>query len=159
MQIRRTKIIATLGPATDSDEALSGILEAGADVLRINMSHGSAQEQLARARQVRELAARLNKEVAILADLQGPKIRVEKILEWIRHTRSGDAFTLDASKYPSPGDGSKVGVTYKGLANDVSPGDVLLLDDGLITMVVVEILDSQINCVVRAGGVWVAARA
>ena len=77
MQIRRTKIIATLGPATDSHEALSALIGAGADVLRLNLSHGTHEEQAARAIQVREVALELKKEVAILADLRGPKIRSE----------------------------------------------------------------------------------
>ena len=153
MQIRRTKIIATLGPATDPQEVLTGIIEAGADVLRINLSHGSADEQLARARQVRETAARLNREVAILADLRGPKIRVESFSNDSVILEPGAPFTLDASDDPAPGDGSRVGVTYKGLANDVSPGDTLMLDDGLISMVVVKISGTQIECEVRVGGV------
>ena len=74
MQIRRTKIIATLGPATDSDEALRAVIDAGADILRINLSHGTHEEQAARAEQVRTVARELNKEVAILADLRGPKV-------------------------------------------------------------------------------------
>ncbi len=151
MQIRRTKIIATLGPATDQDEVLSGIIEAGADVLRINMSHGSAEDQLARAAQVRAMASKLGKEVAILVDLQGPKIRVEKFKNGSITLDSGDIFTLDASDDPPPGDGSRVGVTYKGLAADVKPGNVLLLDDGLISMKVLEIRGAQIECEVLAG--------
>jgi pyruvate kinase len=153
MQIRRTKIIATLGPATDSDEALEGIITAGADVLRINMSHGSAQEQLARASQVRRIAGELGKEVAILADLQGPKIRVEKFKNDSVTLDPGDIFTLDAGDHPEPGDGSGVGVTYKGLAADVKPGNVLLLDDGLISMQVREVRGTMIECEVLAGGV------
>jgi pyruvate kinase len=153
MQIRRTKIIATLGPATDPDEVLSGIIEAGADVLRINMSHGSHEEQLARAKQVRQTAARLKKEVAILADLRGPKIRVEDFVNHSVTLDPGDIFTLDAGENPEPGTGSRVGVTYKDLAKDLQPGDELLLDDGLICLQVNEIRGDQIVCEVLVGGI------
>ena len=153
MQIRRTKIIATLGPATDEEGVLAGIIAAGADVLRINMSHGSHEEQLGRAKRVREVAAELGKEVAILADLQGPKIRVQRFKNGSVTLDPGDRFTLDAGDDPAPGDGSMVGVTYKGLANDVKPGNILLLDDGLISMKVIEVKGKLIECEVMAGGV------
>ena len=153
MQIRRTKIIATLGPATDKPEMLRKVIQAGANVLRINMSHGTPEQQLARARQVREVAAELGKEVAILADLQGPKIRVEKFKNDSVTLDPGDKFVLDASDNPPPGDGSGVGVTYKGLAKDVAPDNVLLLDDGLISMRVISIDGSLIHCEVMTGGV------
>jgi len=153
MQIRRTKIIATLGPATDSTEALAAVIKAGADVLRINLSHGTHEEQLARAKQVREVARTLQKEVAILADLRGPKIRLERFVDGSVTLANGDIFTLDAADEAGPGDQSSVGVTYKGLADDVSPGDLLLLDDGLLTMRVTEINGRKIVCKVEAGGV------
>ncbi len=153
MQIRRTKIIATLGPATDSSEALAAVIKAGADVLRINLSHGSHEEQVVRAKQVREVAQTLQKEVAILADLRGPKIRLERFAGGSVTLAHGDIFTLDASDEAAPGDQSGIGVTYKGLADDVSPGDLLLLDDGLITMRVTEINGRKIVCSVEAGGV------
>ena len=153
MQIRRTKIIATLGPATDSPEVLKSLLEAGADVLRINLSHGTHETQAARVEQVRAAARESGKEVAILADLRGPKIRIERFRGGSVELAEGDTFTLDASDEPAPGDQSRVGVTYKGLADDVSPGDLLLLDDGLLTMRVVEIKSKDIICAVEAGGV------
>lgn len=153
MQIRRTKIIATLGPATDSPEALRALIEAGADVLRINLSHGSHEEQALRATQVRDMARALKKEVAILADLRGPKIRLEKFVDGSVNLARGDTFTLDASDDAGPGDQSGIGVTYKGLADDVSVGDLLLLDDGLITMRAVAIQGKKIICEVEAGGV------
>jgi pyruvate kinase len=153
MQIRRTKIIATLGQATDPQEVLAGIIAAGTDVVRINMSHGTAEEQLSRAAQVRATASELGKEVAILADLQGPKIRVEKFKNGSVTLDPGDEFTLDASEDPAPGNGSRVGVTYKGLASDVKPGNVLLLDDGLISMKVSAVRGTDIICEVLAGGV------
>ena len=153
MQIRRTKIIATLGPATDSNEALRAVIDAGADILRINLSHGTHEDQAARAAQVREVARELSKEVAILADLRGPKIRLEKFTGGSVELQTGDTFTLDASDEPAPGTQSRVGVTYKGLAGDVSSGDLLLLDDGMLTMRVVEVKATDIICKVESGGV------
>src|SRR5690554_2400673 len=153
MQIRRTKIIAALGPATDTPEALKALIKAGADVLRINMSHGTHEEQAARAAQVRSIAHMLKKEVAILCDLRGPKVRVESFINDSVTLEEGDVFTLDASDDAGPGDQDAVGVTYKGLAEDLSPGDLMLLDDGLITMRVKDIKGKKIRCVVEAGGV------
>ena len=153
MQIRRTKIIATLGPATDSSEVLQAVIEAGADILRINLSHGTHEEQAARAAQVREVARNLNKEVAILADLRGPKIRLEKFVDGSVELKTGDIFTLDATDEPAPGTQSRIGVTYKGLADDVSKGDLLLLDDGLLTMRVRQVKAKDIICEVETGGV------
>jgi len=152
MQIRRTKIIATLGPATDKPQALRAIIEAGADVLRINLSHGTDAEQAGRAAQVREVSRELHKEVAILADLRGPKIRLEKFMDGSVMLNRGDVFTLDSSNETGPGDQYGIGVSYKGLADDVSPGDLLLLDDGLLSMRVVEIDDRKIICKVENGG-------
>ncbi len=153
MQIRRTKIIATLGPATDAPEALKALMEAGADILRINLSHGTHQEQANRAAQVRDMAHVLKKEVAILADLRGPKIRLQHFIDDSVVLGMGDTFTLDTSGKAGPGDQSGVGVTYQGLADDVSDGDLLLLDDGLITMRVVEVQNRKIICKVVTGGV------
>ncbi|NND44164.1 MAG: pyruvate kinase, partial [Xanthomonadales bacterium] len=152
MQIRKTKIIATLGPATDKEDVLERIIEAGADVLRVNMSHGSAKEQAERVRQVRSVATRLGREVAVLADLSGPKIRVETFADDSVTLNRGDPFFLDASPEPEPGNQHGVGVTYKGLAGDVEKGDLLLLDDGLITMRVQRIEGSRVHCEVEAGG-------
>ena len=97
MQIRRTKIIATLGPATDSPEVLKSLLEAGADVLRINLSHGTHETQAARVEQVRAAARELGKEVAVLADLRGPKIRIERFRGGSVELAEGDTFTLEHS--------------------------------------------------------------
>lgn len=153
MRLRRTKIIATLGPATDAPESLQALIRAGADVLRINMSHGTHAEQATRAAQVRGIALTLKKEVAILCDLRGPKVRVESFANGSVTLEEGDIFTLDASDDAGPGDQHAVGVTYKGLADDLSPGDLMLLDDGLITMRVKDIKDRKIRCVVEAGGI------
>ena len=151
-QLRRTKIIATLGPATDEREVLEAVIRAGADVFRLNMSHGSAEEHLKRARLVREVSASLDREVALLADLQGPKIRVERFAQGSVDLARGDDFVLDASDVSTPGDQTRIGVSYRGLPADVNPDDVLLLDDGLISMRVKSIQGGKIHCKVENGG-------
>ncbi|MEJ2535133.1 MAG: pyruvate kinase [Gammaproteobacteria bacterium] len=151
-QNRQTKIIATLGPATDDLKVLTRLIAAGADVLRINTSHGTPEDQLARARLVREAASNAGREVALLVDLQGPKIRVESFRKEFVELKPGQTFVLDASPEPELGDEHSVGVTYKGLARDVEPNDVLLLDDGLITLRVVEVDGPRVICEVETGG-------
>ena len=149
---RRTKIIATMGPGTDDREVLEGLIRAGVDVFRLNMSHGDPQQHARRARMVREVSKHLSWQVAILVDLQGPKIRVETFREGSVELESGDHFTLDADKPELPGDKHRVGVSYPGLPGDVSPGDTLLLDDGLISMQVQSIHGGQVQCLVENGG-------
>jgi len=151
-QMRRSKIIATLGPATDDARVLEGLIVAGADVFRLNMSHGSADEHLRRAGEVRGAAERLGKEVAVLADLQGPKIRVERFEAGGVELSRGHPFTLDAEQPGVPGDHQRVGVSYERLPDDVKPGDVLLLDDGLIAMRVDSIVGGKVHCIVEQGG-------
>ncbi len=151
--MRRTKIIATLGPSTDDRDVLEGVIRAGADVLRLNMSHGSIEEQSARARMVREVSSGLGREVALLADLQGPKIRVERFINGGVELTVGDKFTLDAEDPASLGDRNRVGVSYPGLVNDVKSGDLLLLDDGMISMRAKSIKDGKIICEVEIGGI------
>jgi pyruvate kinase len=149
---RRTKIIATLGPGTDDPQVLEGMIRAGVDVFRLNMSHGDTADQERRARMVREAAHKLRWQVALLADLQGPKIRVELFENGSVELSSGDHFTLDAEDPSSPGDHRRVGVSYKGLPNDVKPGEMLLLDDGLISMQVQSVNGGQVHCLVENGG-------
>ena len=149
---RRTKIIATLGPASDDPAVLEDLIRAGVDVFRLNMSHGTTGEQRARAKLVREVSARLGSEVALLADLQGPKIRVERFEEGGVDLKSGDPFVLDAGDPATPGNRQRVGVSYPRLPDDVEPGDVLLLDDGLISLRVDSVDGSKVNCTVRHGG-------
>jgi pyruvate kinase len=151
--VRRTKIIATLGPATDDPRVLEGVMKAGATIFRLNMSHGSAEEQRERACKVREVSAKLGLEVALLADLQGPKIRVERFASGGVELAPGDLFTLDAEDPRTPGDRSRVGVSYAGLPGDVKPGDTLLLDDGLIAMRVESVEGGKVRCRVEHGGV------
>lgn len=149
---RRTKIIATLGPGTDDPAVLEGLVRAGVDVFRLNTSHGDAAEHERRALMVREVAKKLRWQVAILFDLQGPKIRVEHFENGSVDLVGGDHFILDA-KYPDvPGDDRRVGVSYTRLPEDVKQGDILLLDDGLISMQVQSISDGQVHCLVEHGG-------
>jgi pyruvate kinase len=149
---RRTKIIATLGPGTDDIDVMEGLIRAGVDVFRLNMSHGSASEHEKRAQLVRQAAANLRWQVALLVDLQGPKIRVETFENGSADLESGDHFTLDARNASIPGDKQRVGVSYGNLPKDVRAGDVLLLDDGLISMQVQSVNEGQVHCLVENGG-------
>ena len=131
---RSTKILATLGPATDKPGVLDALLEAGVDVVRLNFSHGDPSAQADRASAVREAAARAGAEVGILADLPGPKIRIERFAEGKVQLVAGDRFDLVASADAPPGDATQVGLSYLGLPGDVRAGDVLLLDDGMVQL-------------------------
>lgn len=150
---RRTKIVATLGPATDEGEVLEELIRAGADVLRINFSHGSTDEQRERVATVRETAKRVGRNVAIMGDLQGPKIRIESFASGPVTLVRGESFTLDVDMDPQGGTAQSVGVAYRKLVEDVKPGDVLLLDDGQIVLEVEEASASRVRCTVREGGV------
>jgi pyruvate kinase len=152
MQTRRTKIIATLGPATDAPGMLKRIVEEGVDVVRLNLSHGTAADHRKRAEDVRQVAEELGREVGILADLQGPKIRIEKFAAGRVVLEPGDPFVLDCRADAPPGDASRVGVSYLGLPRDVVPGDTLLLDDGLIALSVLDVIDAEVRCQVLVGG-------
>lgn len=151
-RLRRTKIVTTLGPATDRDNNLEKIIEAGANVVRLNFSHGNAEDHIARANKVREIAAKLGKHVAILGDLQGPKIRVSTFKEGKVFLNIGDKFLLDANLAKGEGDKDKVGIDYKGLPSDVSAGDILLLDDGRVQLRVLEVSGSKVFTEVTVGG-------
>ena len=149
---RRTKIVATLGPATDAPEVLARTLAAGVDVVRLNLSHGKAEDHHRRAQAVRAWAAAHGREIAILADLQGPKIRIERFAGGPVQVSEGQSFVLDCRPDAAPGDGSRVGVSYAGLPRDVHAGDVLLLDDGLVALNVREVVGSEVRCTVKVGG-------
>jgi len=151
-RLRRTKIVTTLGPATDRDNNLEKIISAGANVVRLNFSHGSAEDHLARANKVREIAAKLGRHVAILGDLQGPKIRVSTFKEGKVFLNIGDKFLLDADLTTGEGDKEKVGIDYKRLPEDVVPGDILLLDDGRVQLKVLEVKGSKVFTEVTVGG-------
>ena len=147
---RDTKIVATLGPASSDPDVLERMIRAGVDVVRLNFSHGKPADHVARAQLVREVAARVGRPVGILADLQGPKIRVGKFAEGKIRLEQGAPFILDAKC--ELGNSERVGLDYKDLTRDVSPGSVLLLDDGRIVLDVQRVLGSEIFTVVRHGG-------
>jgi pyruvate kinase len=148
---RATKIVATLGPATSSPEVLDRLIAAGVDVVRMNFSHGTAEDHINRAALIRELGARHGKPIGILADLQGPKIRVGKFAENKITLKGGDHFILDAAC--ELGNQERVGIDYKELPRDVKPGDLLLLNDGLLVFEVERVKAAEIHCIVRQGGV------
>lgn len=149
---RRTKIVTTLGPATDSNQNLEGIIQAGANVMRLNFSHGAAQDHIDRAIQVRQIAAKFGKQVAILGDLQGPKIRIATFKDGSITLDVGDTFTLDSDLAAGDGDQQTVGLDYKALPQDLEPGDLLLLDDGRVQLQVETISGNRIITRVTIGG-------
>jgi len=151
-RLRRTKIVTTLGPATDRDNNLEKIIAAGANVVRLNFSHGTPEDHMQRASDVRAIAAKLGRHVAILGDLQGPKIRVSTFKEGKVFLNQGDRFLLDASLSKGEGDREKVGIDYKGLPADVVPGDILLLDDGRVQLKVLEVQGMKVFTEVTVGG-------
>ncbi|MDX9873384.1 MAG: pyruvate kinase [Spongiibacteraceae bacterium] len=148
--LRKTKIVATLGPASSDPEVIERMIRAGVDVFRLNFSHGTAEEHIERSRIVRAASERVGRPVAILADLQGPKIRIGRFadgkVELERHQR----FILDAAC--EVGDNTRVGLDYPELPRDVSPGTILLLDDGRIVLDVVEVVGDEIHTRVTLGG-------
>ena len=151
--VRRTKIIATLGPATDGLDVLAGIITAGVNVVRLNFSHGSKADHQNRIENVRRLAQEQKKVVGILADLQGPKIRVANFKNKSVTLKNGDRFILDAALDDDAGDEQQVGIDYKNLPKDVKSRDILLLDDGRLRLQVEEVNGSQIISRVIIGGV------
>jgi pyruvate kinase len=152
MQRRGTKIVATLGPASSDPALLEQMIRAGVNCVRLNFSHGTAQDHIDRAKLVREAATRAGREVAIMADLQGPKIRVGKFAEGKVQLEQGMKFVLDASR-TELGDINGVGLDYKELPRDVKAGDTLLLNDGLIVMTVDKVKGEQVHATVKVGGV------
>jgi pyruvate kinase len=151
MVTRATKIVATLGPASSDPAILVKMIEAGVNVVRLNFSHGIAQDHVDRATAVRKAAAQVGREVAIMADLQGPKIRVGKFAEGKVELINGAACILDGAR-TELGDVNAVGLDYKELPRDVKAGDVLLLNDGLIVLDVVAVKGAQVHTTVRVGG-------
>ncbi|GAB3729155.1 pyruvate kinase [Luteimonas pelagia] len=145
-------MLATLGPATDAPGVLDALIEAGVDVVRLNLSHGDAASHAGRAKAVREAAARVGVEVGILVDLPGPKIRIERFAEGRVRLSEGDGFDLLADPDAPPGDARQVGVSYLGLPGDVAPGDVLLLDDGLVQLRVEQVEGARIATTVLNDG-------
>jgi pyruvate kinase len=148
--LRRTKIVATLGPASNDAKVLDALMEAGVDVVRLNFSHGKAEDHIQRAELVRSLARARGRAVGVLVDLQGPKIRIGKFAEGKITLTNGDTFVLDATC--ELGNQQRVGLDYKELPNDVSRGTTLLLDDGRIVLWVEEVKGAEIICTVKQGG-------
>ncbi len=150
---RRTKIVATLGPATDDPKMMDKIIEAGVDVVRINFSHGTSEQHIDRVERVRNRARAHGRQVGVLADLQGPKIRVERFKEGKVVIEEGKPFILDANLGADDGDDQRVGISYKTLPEDVKRGDTLLLDDGRIVLWIDQVYGAEIHCRVVVGGV------
>jgi pyruvate kinase len=150
--LRRTKIVATLGPASNNKKVLEQMIRAGVDVVRMNFSHGTAQDHMARAERVRAAAEACERKVGILVDLQGPKIRVSKFENDKIILERGDRFILDAG-YEGLGNQERVGLDYKDLPKDVSKGSVLLLNDGMLEFDVLEVKGQEVVCKVVRGGV------
>ncbi|MEW6024730.1 MAG: pyruvate kinase [Pseudomonadota bacterium] len=149
-----TKIVATIGPASTDFDILVKMIRAGVDVVRLNFSHGKAQDHIDRAALVRRAAEACGVEVAIMADMQGPKIRVGKFEEGKIFLNNGDKFILDAKwgENGELGNQERVGLDYKALPRDVRPGDKLLLNDGLIVLVVDKVVGHEICTTVKVGG-------
>ena len=147
---RHTKIVATLGPASCAPETLEKLIRAGVDVFRMNFSHGSAHDHIDRAAHVRQIAATVGRPIGLLADLQGPKIRVGKFENGKINLKDGDKFILDAKC--ELGNQERVGLDYKDLPNDVEAGNILLLDDGRIVLEVERVVGAEIHTFVRHGG-------
>jgi len=152
-RIRRTKIVATLGPATDQDNNLEKIILSGVNVLRLNFSHGSADEHRKRATSAKKIISKLNFHVALLGDLQGPKIRIAKFKENNILLNFNDIFILDANINEEDGNQKRVGIDYKKLPSDLNVNDVLLLDDGRIQLKVIKVNNCEIITKVIIGGI------
>lgn len=150
---RRTKIVCTLGPATDKGNVLEDLILSGANVVRLNFSHGAPEDHKKRVEQVREITHKHNLFVAVMGDLQGPKIRISRFSEGPITLQKGDSFILDAGLERDAGNQQQVGIDYKALPQDSKPGDVLLLDDGRVVFVVDRVEGQRIQCTVEVGGV------
>ncbi|WP_249978137.1 pyruvate kinase [Vreelandella olivaria] len=150
--LRRTKIVATLGPASDRPGVLEATLKAGVDVVRLNFSHGSVDDHRRRLNDVRTIAQRLGRSVAVLGDLQGPKIRISRFVDGAVHLSVGQVFVLDMALDANSGNAERVGCDYKALITDVIPGDRLLLDDGRVVLDVTSIVGQEVHTRVHVGG-------
>ncbi len=149
---RRTKIVATLGPASADSDVIEKLILAGMDVARLNFSHGSADDHRERVRQVRELAAKHNRFVAIMGDLQGPKIRIARFTNAAVALKAGQPFTLSNTHPLDQGNERTVGIDYPSLVSDCHPGDELLLDDGRVVLCVDSVDEHAVHTTVTQGG-------
>lgn len=152
MTFRRTKIVATLGPSSNSPEVLEQLILAGVDVCRLNFSHGTPDEHKARANLVREIAAKHGRFVALLGDLQGPKIRIAKFVNKRIELKEGDNFRFSVTHPRDAGTQEVVGIDYPDLVKDCQTGDELLLDDGRVVMLVESTSADELHCRVLVGG-------
>ena len=150
--MRRTKLVCTIGPASENEEILTKIIEAGMNASRHNFSHGDHEEHKGRMVKVREISKKLGKEVAILLDTKGPEIRTGKFEPSKVELTAGTEFTIYAGAEDVIGDTTKCSVTYAGLAKDVKAGDTILIDDGLVGLEVVSVEGNAVKCVVRNTG-------
>ncbi len=148
--MRKTKIVCTIGPASDSPEALEKLIKAGMDVARLNLSHGTREEHVERIRKIRLLSRELNKVVALLLDTRGPEVRIKTFSKGSVYLKQGALFTLTTEEVE--GNESKVSVTYANLPGEVAAGSQVLLDDGLIALKVVRVEGPNIVCQVVTGG-------
>ncbi|GAA0213762.1 pyruvate kinase [Kangiella japonica] len=151
--LKRTKIVATLGPATDTEEAIRSLIKAGANVFRLNFSHGEEKDHIQRAEKILKIAKDMDRYIGILGDLQGPKIRISKFKNDKVTITAGQEFVLDAELDVNAGTEETVGIDYKALPQDVSVGNHLMLDDGRIQLEVTKTTLSKIICKVVVGGV------
>ena len=147
---RRTKIICTLGPSTDNEAVMKALIEEGMNVARFNFSHGPHDEQMGRLKMLRKLRKELGKYVAALLDTKGPEIRLVEFEKGKTELKTGQTFTLTTDDIP--GTDERVSITYKNLADDVKPGDHILIDDGLIGLKVIGKTDKEIHCEIINGG-------
>lgn len=150
-ELRQTKIVATLGPASSDPATLEKMIEAGMNVVRVNFSHGTAAEHIERVKTVREIATRLCRDIAVMADLQGPKIRIGLFANGSTLLKNGQVFTLMA--HCEEGNDEAVGLDYPELVDEVKAGDTLLLDDGKIVLKAKKVANKTITCEVEVGGV------
>ena len=152
MMHRRTKIIATLGPATDDEQILSELIDAGVDLVRLNFSHGTIEQHKRRVEMVRRISESKHYHIGILGDLQGAKLRIGRFKQDKITLQTGNEFCLDAELDLESGDQHTVGFTYKGLVDDVVEGDTLLLDDGRIALDITAVEGNIVKTTVKVGG-------
>lgn len=149
MSLRRTKIVCTIGPATESPAQLAALIAAGMDVARLNFSHGTLEEHAARLHHIREAEEQVGHPIGILLDIQGPKIRIGEVPEHLRVVGRGDRLSFSVDPRASD---DTIYVPYPRLPLDVRPDKVIFLDDGLIELRVESVTGSTVNCVVTVGG-------
>ncbi len=149
-QIRKTKIICTLGPATNNEECIRALIRGGMDAARFNFSHGSHEEHLGRLNLLKAVRDNMGRPVAAILDTKGPEIRIKTFKTPTVTLKAGDSFTLTTEE--TEGDQSRVSVTYPKLHEELAPGNEILIDDGLVAIRVEEIVGHEIRCTVENGG-------